>query len=59
MVIVQMVVGCVFDVNVESFDSVYMHSFLLVMYHLRDVVDGAKECALSWRYCAKFKVWLL
>jgi len=30
MIIVQMVAGCFFNVNIEYFDSVYMCSFLLV-----------------------------
>jgi len=40
---IQIVAGCLFDVNIESFDSVYMCSFPLVMLHLHDVVYGPKD----------------
>jgi len=32
----------VFNVNMESFDGVQVCSFLMVMYYLHYVVDGAK-----------------
>ena len=50
MVIVQIVAGYLFNVNIESFDSVYMCSFLLVMLHLHDVVNGAKGMCLTWTF---------
>ena len=43
LVILQMFADCLFNVNIESFDSVYMCSFLLVMLHLHDVVYGPKD----------------
>jgi len=50
MVIIQIVAGCLFNVNIESFDSVYMCSFHLVMLHLHDVVYGAKGMSLTWKF---------
>jgi len=50
MIFVQVFAGCLFNVNIETFDSVYMCSFLLVMLHLHDVVYGAKGMSLTWRF---------
>jgi len=43
----------------ESFDDVQVYSFLMAMYYLHYVVDGAKGVCIVLECCAKLEVWLL
>ena len=55
MIIVEMIVDGGFFVYVKTFCSVEVRAFLVEVYHLHDVLNGAKECWWSFRCLAKLE----
>jgi hypothetical protein len=55
MAVVQVVVSCVFHVDVVSFNCVEMCSFLLVIEDLHRVVYGVEGLCMFYEVLSKFR----